>query len=387
MKSKKREKRDWYGELVDAIRLRRYWIRQILIAGFASAVAWHFGNLVINNGGLVAAISCALSIRISTYKSFREGLGLIVGTAIGASVALAAVSLFSFGNITIFVTVVMCAIVARAMRLGEVASVNVPVTALIVIGPGISENTALTRLTATFVGAIIAVLFSFYAHPKTPTGRTIELIGSYTNRSAKLLSDMAEGVASTFDTGLAGRWLARGRNLVETIPNLRSQALEAKRSSRWLPNDDIETAETLYLSAVSTEHIIVQVRSISRTLFDLSIAGGIPERVRRELALTLSTASYAVADKAESQDLEETANDLRASASVLRDSLIKQSNLIDHEVLVKLVSIVSNMDIIADSLDESAPAITDVLTPIDSSNQKIIGVSWLRRLFKRLSQK
>lgn len=377
----------WFSQIAEAIRLRRYWIRQILIAGFASAVAWHFGNLVINNGGLVAAISCALSIRISTYKSFREGLGLIVGTAIGATVALAAVTIFSFGNITIFVTVVMCAIVARAMRLGEVASVNVPVTALIVIGPGISENTALTRLTATVVGAFIAVIFSFYAHPKTPTGRTIELIGSYTNRSAKLLSDMAEGVASTFDTSLASRWLARGRNLVETIPNLRSQAVEAKRSSRWLPNDDIETAEILYLRAVSTEHIIVQVRSISRTLFDLSIAGGIPERVRRELALTLSTASYAVADKAESQDLQETANELRASASVLRDSLIKQSNLIDHEVLVKLVSIVSNMDIIADSLDESAPAITDVVTPIDPSNQKIIGVSWLRRLIKRLSPK
>jgi hypothetical protein len=208
------------------------------------------------------------------------------------------------------------------------------VTALIVIGPGISENTALTRLSATFVGAIIAVIFSFFAHPKTPTGRTLELIGSYTKRSANLLSDMAEGVASTFDSTTAGRWLARGRNLVENIPNLRGQALEAKRSSKWLPNDDSETAEILYLRAVSTEHIIVQVRTISRTLFDLAIDGGVPERIRRELALSLSAASYAVADKAESQDLVETANDLRASANVLRDSLIKQSNLIASESLV-----------------------------------------------------
>jgi hypothetical protein len=278
----------------------------------------------------------------------------------------------------------MSSFVARAMRLGEVASVNVPVTALIVIGPGISENTAFTRLGSTFVGAIIAVIFSFYAHPKTPTGRTLELIGSYTNRSAKLLSDMSEGVASTFDTAIAGRWLARCRNLVETIPNLRSQALEAKKSSRWLPNDDSETAEILYIKAVSTEHIIVQVRTISRTLFDLSIDGGVPERIRRELALALSTASYAVADKAESENMEEAANDLRASASVLRDSLIKQSNVIDSEVLVKLVSIVSNLDVISDSLDESAPAITEVLTPDEPAHHKIIEVSWIRRLFKKL---
>jgi hypothetical protein len=374
-------KRDWYGELVDAVKLRRYWIRQVLIAGFASAVAWHFGNLLINKGGLVAAISCALSIRISTYKSFREGFGQIVGTAIGASVALLAVSIFNFGNIAIFTTIVMSSVVARALHLGEVASVNVPVTALIVIGPGISENTALTRLGATFVGATIAVIFSFWAHPKTPTGRTLELIGSYTKRSAKLLSEMAEGVASTFDTTIAGRWLARGRNLVENIPNLRSQALEAKRSSRWLPNDDFATAEILYLRAVSTEHIIVQVRTISRTLFDLSIDGGVPERIRRELALALSTASYAVADKAESVDLEETANDLRASASVLRDSVIKQSNVIASEVVVKLLSIVSNLDVISDSLDESSPAITDVLTPDEPAENKILKKNWLKKLW------
>lgn len=374
-------KRDWYGELVDAVKLRRYWIRQVLIAGFASAVAWHFGNLLINKGGLVAAISCALSIRISTYKSFREGFGQIVGTAIGASVALLAVSIFNFGNIAIFTTIVMSSVVARALHLGEVASVNVPVTALIVIGPGISENTALTRLGATFVGATIAVIFSFWAHPKTPTGRTLELIGSYTKRSAKLLSEMAEGVASTFDTTIAGRWLARGRNLVENIPNLRSQALEAKRSSRWLPNDDFATAEILYLRAVSTEHIIVQVRTISRTLFDLSIDGGVPERIRRELALALSTASYAVADKAESVDLEETANDLRASASVLRDSVIKQSNVIASEVVVKLLSIVSNLDVISDSLDESSPAITDVLTPDEPAENKILKKNWFKKLW------
>lgn len=377
-------KRDWYGELVEAIKLRRYWIRQVLIAGFASAVAWHFGNLLVNKGGLVAAISCALSIRISTYKSFREGFGQIVGTAIGASVALAAVSIFSFGNIAIFVTIVMSSVVARAMRLGEVASVNVPVTALIVIGPGISENTALTRLESTFVGAIIAVIFSFFAHPKTPTGRTLELIGSYTNRSAKLLSEMSEGVASTFDTALAGRWLAKCRNLVEAIPNLRSQALEAKKSSRWLPNDDSKVAEILYIKAVSTEHIIVQVRTISRTLFDISIDGGVPERIRRELALALSTASYAIADKAESENLVETANDLRASASVLRDALIKQTNVIESEIIVKLVSIVSNLDVIADSLDESSPAITDVLTPDEPAHHKVIETSWIRRIFKKL---
>lgn len=377
-------KRNYYSQLVEAVYARRFWIRQILIAGIASSIAWHFGNVITHKGGLVAAIACALSIRISTYKSFREGFGQIVGTAIGASVALIAVDIFHFGYVAIFMTIVMSSIAARAMHLGEVASVNVPVTALIVIGPGISENTALTRLSATFIGAIIAVIFSFFAHPKTPTGRTHELIGSYTRRSSKLLAEMSEGVASTFVTNDAGHWLARGRNLVEAIPMLRAQALEAKRSSRWLPNDNSEVANLLYTSAVSTEHIIVQVRGISRTLFDLSIEGGVPERVRRDLALALSTASYAVADKIESNELETIADELRAASNLLRDNVIKSTELIEKEVVVKLLAMVSSFEVIADSLDESAPAITEVLTPDEPASQKIIETGPIRKFVKKL---
>ena len=76
----------------------------------------------------------------------REGFGQIVGTAIGAGIALLTVHLFSFGFLAIATTIILCAVIARALHLGEVASVNVPVTALIVIGPGISESTAESRL-------------------------------------------------------------------------------------------------------------------------------------------------------------------------------------------------------------------------------------------------
>jgi len=142
---------------------RRVWVRQILVAGLAGAVAWQVGDLVIENGGVVAAIVCTLSIRISLHKSVREGFGQIVGTAIGASVALLNVSIFDFGFIAVGLTVIFCAVVARALHLGEVASVNVPVTALIVIGPGISGTTATHRLGSTLIGAAIAIIFCKYS--------------------------------------------------------------------------------------------------------------------------------------------------------------------------------------------------------------------------------
>ena len=76
---------------------RKAWIRRVIVASLASATAWIVGDQLVPNGGLVAAIVCALSIRISLYKSVREGFGQIIGTAIGASVALLTVHYFNFG--------------------------------------------------------------------------------------------------------------------------------------------------------------------------------------------------------------------------------------------------------------------------------------------------
>ncbi|MSZ66275.1 MAG: hypothetical protein F2711_01445, partial [Actinobacteria bacterium] len=59
---------------------RKTWVRLIAVSALASGVAWQIGDLLIKDGGVVAAIICALSIRISLYKSVREGFGQIVGT-------------------------------------------------------------------------------------------------------------------------------------------------------------------------------------------------------------------------------------------------------------------------------------------------------------------
>ena len=207
---------------------RKTWVRLIIVSAIASGVAWQLGDLLIKDGGVVAAIICALSIRISLYKSIREGFGQIVGTAIGACVALACVTIFDLGIIAVALTVLLCSVVARALHLGEVASVNVPVTALIVIGPGLSESTAFSRLSSTLIGAAVAIAFSYFSHSKTPAGRTVDKISSLANKCARLLGEMSEGVAAGFTQDEAGNWLAKARLLVEEIPGVRAQSQEAR---------------------------------------------------------------------------------------------------------------------------------------------------------------
>jgi hypothetical protein len=366
---------------------RKVWVRQILVAGLAGAVAWQVGDLLIEDGGVVAAIVCSLSIRISLHKSVREGFGQIVGTAIGATVALATVELFSFGFISVGLTILVCSIVARALHLGEVASVNVPVTALIVIGPGISGTTALHRLGSTLIGAAIAILFSYFSHAKTPVGRAVDQITKVSTKAAKLLAEMSEGVAAGYSQKEAGHWLAKARLLIEDVPSIRSQAIEARGHARWFPTAEKDEAEEVYIKGIALEHTLVQVRTIARTLFDSSVSGGIADSTKKQIAVALSAASYAITAKFDDSDELDSAestptDDAREAGAALAESLIEDAKDADQEQIVRGLSMVANIERIADSLDESSPAITDVITPDEPAHVKIMAVSPIDQTLK-----
>jgi hypothetical protein len=373
---------------------RKIWVRQIVVAGISGSVAWFVGDTLVPHGGVVAAIVSTLSIRISLHKSLREGFGQIVGTAIGAGVALLTVSIFNFGFIAVGTTIVVCAVVARALHLGEVASVNVPVTALIVIGPGISGSTAVHRLTSTLIGAGIAIVFSYFSHPNTPIDRSRVQIKDVSEKAAALLAEMSEGVAAGYSQKDAGKWLAKARLLVEEIPAIRAQSVEARSHARWFPTAEKDVAEEMYIEGIATEHTLVQVRSIARTLFDSSVEGGIADSTKKQIAVALSAASYAISAHVDIPDDindfgSSPTDDAREAGSVLAETLIEDGDDVDQEQIVRGLSIVGNIGLIADSLDQNSPALKDVITPDEPANARVLKVSPLEQtasLWRRIGK-
>jgi uncharacterized membrane protein YccC len=373
-----------FRKIVNLFKNRKNWVRQILVAGLAGGVSWFVGDLLIEDGGVVAAIVCTLSIRISLHKSMREGFGQIVGTAVGAGIALFTVSVFSFGFIAVATTIIFCAVIARALHLGEVASVNVPVTALIVIGPGISQSTAVHRLGSTLIGAAIAILFSYFSHPNTPVGRAQIQIRSVSTKAAALLAEMSEGVAAGYTQKDAGSWLARARLLVEEVPAIRAQSVEARSHARWFPTAEKDEAEEIYIEGIAAEHTLVQVRMIARTLFDSAVEGGIADSTQKQIAVALSAASYAISAHVEvpddiNDDASSPTDDAREAGSVLAETLIEDGEDVDQEQIVRGLSIVANIGRIADSLDQNSPAITDVITPDEPAKDRVLKVSPLEQ--------
>ena len=340
------------------------WIRQILVASLAGGTAWLIGNQLGGRGGIVAAIVCTLTVRISLHRSLREGFGQILGNFIGAIVATISVHYLGLGFFSIGLTILTCSILAAVLRLGSIASVNVPVVAMIIIGPDLSESTVAHRLGATLVGALTGIAFSYFSHPKTPIDRTYELLNKLGLQGAALLAEMSEGVASGYSQEDAGHWLARARALVRTLPELRLQIGEAKGYTRWIRTGQRDEAEKASRESLAIEHTLVQIRVIARTIFDASVDSGIADLARKETAVVLSAASYALTTHIE--DPEEIigasaspTDDLRAATQALTQLLVANNAKVEKTQIVKGLAIVSNAEIIADSLDFSSPALND----------------------------
>ncbi len=385
-----------FNRLAQQFVLRWYWIQQVLVTSIAAAIAWQVGDRAFTNGGLVAAVVASLTVRSSLHKSTREGLGQIVGSTVGAGAALGALHYFGSGLITVGITVLISLVAARALHLGEVATINVPVTALIVLGPGLSETTASNRLLSTLIGAAIAIVLSTFAHPKTPAGRTIDRVSSLTDRCAGLLAQMAEGLIDGYSLDEAGRWLARARLLVEEIPSIKNQVIEARVFAKWLPASRSANSEKLYLRSIAVEHMIVQTRATSRILYDLKLHGGVKVELSQGIGDLLSTASYALTVSAEDFRFDPyggvkdpLTSEIRSSADALIALALADQDEITSGQIARVLAAVSSTVIIADSLDQISPAIRKVPTPQTAASQQVLAVSpieqartWQNRLYR-----
>ena len=392
--------RSLWDRLTSPIIARWYWIQQLLVTAIAASIAWFIGDLAFTNGGLVAAVVATLTVRSSLHKSTREGVGQVLGSSVGAGAALISLHYFGAGIVTVGITVLLSMVAARILHLGEVAAINVPVTALIVIGPGLSDTNAVRRLTSTVIGAAVAIVLSTFAHPKTPAGRTIDRVSSLTDRCAALLASMAEGLTSNYTLDDAGRWLARGRLLAEEIPTIRNQVIEARAFAKWLPASKTANAEKLYLHGIAVEHMIVQTRATSRILYDLRLNGGINSELAQGLGSLLSTASYALTVSAEnfrfdpySMDKDPLTAEIRHSANALTGLALADADELARGQIARVLGVVSSTIIIADSLDQISPAIRKVPTPEGPAGSQVLAVSpieqvrtWQNRLYRLIPE-
>ena len=106
---------------------------------------------------------------------------------------------------------------------------------------------------------------------------------------------------------------------------------------------------------------------------------GIPEAEKKRLV-------SGVAAQYESEVVYETlttaTDDAREAGAALAESLIEDAKDADQEQIVRGLSMVANIERIADSLDQNSPALKDVITPDEPAHVKVMAVSPIDQTLK-----
>lgn len=345
----------------------RVFIQRIVVSSTATMLSWFLGELISNGSGIVAAIVTIITLRISLQASISEAFTQIIGTALGVFLAFITLATFGQGVISVGLTIVAAFVIMKLLDLGDDGLINISVTAIIVLAPGLPEQAASERFLGTLIGALIAIIFSFFNHPDSPVERVERMLNKSSWSIANLLSDMSSNMSKKFTTNSTTNWLERARRYNTEVEYIRPFAEELLRYSKWSPRLTKENAQEYYNNFIALEHTAIQVRTIARALYDSKLKNiEFSPLVLEQLVIVINQASKQVKSWQIDHGIEVTLNS--DYKDILKDILDKGMNEFEGEInedqILILASIITNAERINDSLTLETGAIVNVSTPL-----------------------
>ena len=360
-------------------------VQRLAVVVLATVISFTIGLRFSETTGVVASILAIITLRVSIQASIFESFIQITAVFIGSIIALLSVSLINNTVIIIAIVALFSFLIAKWLNLSDDTGTNIAITALIVASPGFHYGAANERIRGTLIGVIVALILSYWSHPQTPLERTINKISIIGFDISTLLRDISKSIKNRLSG--SDQILLRSREINSQIFDLRIQAEEAVRYSKWSPTLAREDALSAYNKHIAIEHIVIQCRNIARSLFDLEQS---KEKIPKNLSHNLSILIENLATSTELKSRKLISNyDYRLSRVKLdeiREELKKSIELFGSSSLstiskIEISSIFQAIKRILDSLSLENPAITDVPTPKISQNP-IKEILFLKKILK-----
>ncbi|MEU8819247.1 aromatic acid exporter family protein [Actinoplanes sp. NPDC048796] len=353
--------RRWYERVDPAT------ARSILVAAIAAGVAWSAATTLQIVGAVTASISAILSVHLSSHASLRDGTKRLVGTLAGIGVAVGVWGVFGPSPVSIAVIAGCGLIVGRVLRLGD-GSVTVPATSLgvLVAGSAVTETFVWERVGATGLGIVVGIILSPLVGGMTPLERAHGKLAHLSTEIASLLGDLGAGAARGYGRDQAAQWLARSRELGETLGEAVDAVEDLDRQARWSLTTPLTEVAPVHHTFRVLEHGVHQVNSVARTLFDAAATPhcpGVPDDIGPLLtAASEAFAAHATLETDPDADTTQDAGNLEDLLDGLREARRQtlhkvRTGIEDTGVLVLTGSIITDIDRMAGSLERSAPAL------------------------------
>jgi uncharacterized membrane protein YgaE (UPF0421/DUF939 family) len=135
----------------------------------AAGISWFIAaNLMGNSIPVFAPLAALLTVQVTVWDSVARGLQRVLGVVVGVLVAYGFARLAGINAWSIALVIFVSLLAGRALRLGQQGSIQVPVSALLVLVLGATTGGyALDRVLDTMVGAATGILVNVVVVPPT----------------------------------------------------------------------------------------------------------------------------------------------------------------------------------------------------------------------------
>jgi hypothetical protein len=222
-----------------------------------------------NNIPVFAPLAALLTVQVTVWESVSRGLQRVLGVVVGVLVAFGFARLAGIHAWSIALVVFVSILAGQALRLGPQGSVQVPVSALLVLVLGATTGGyALDRIVDTAIGAACGILVNLVVVPPTRLEDARTAVQDFGQALAELLRQVADDLA-TPGRELSAH-LSPARRLSAKVATADQAVNRTATALRWRPAGRRDRPEVDKLIAATKAATLVErpARGIARALAD-----------------------------------------------------------------------------------------------------------------------
>jgi uncharacterized membrane protein YccC len=251
-------------------------------------------DLLHNSIPVFAPLAALLTVQVTVWGSVSRGLQRVLGVVAGVLVAYGFARVAGINAWSVGLVVLVGLLAGQALRLGPQGSVQVPVSALLVLVLGATTGGyALDRVVDTAIGAGAGILVNFVFVPRSRLPQACAEVAGVARDVAALLGEMGRALGAGKIDARSRDYLQHARDLSGRARHASSLVGDAETATRWNPGarHDRPAAELLADAAGRITLVERPVRGIARALADAPEGWTVPIPLARSLSELLARVS------------------------------------------------------------------------------------------------
>jgi uncharacterized membrane protein YgaE (UPF0421/DUF939 family) len=236
----------------------------------ATGISWFIAADIMGNSiPVFAPLAALLTVQVTIWDSVARGLQRVLGVVVGVLVAYGFARLAGINAWSIALAIFVSLLAGRALRLGQQGSIQVPVSALLVLVLGATTGGyALDRVLDTMVGAATGILVNVVVVPPTQVKGARMEVNAFARALATLLRGVAESLALP-GTDLSAH-LQQARRLSDDTKAASLAVERSEAATRLNPTGrrDRPAVQILQAAVTTLTHVERAARGITRALAD-----------------------------------------------------------------------------------------------------------------------